>query len=221
MSKRRRVRSLLGLAVLGVAVQRPMHPYEMASMLRARAKDRDIAIKWGSLYSVVQNLEKHGLLASIGTEREGGRPERTVYRLTDAGRVELSDWVSELVSAPSHEPRQFEAGLSMLAALAPEEAAAHLKVRLESLGRELDEKRQRLAALRAEIPRLFLIEGEYDLAMVQAEAEWAGSLHDELASGRFPDIEKWRAAQNTGQIAAQWGDIAERGSIPGRSGPGA
>ena len=40
-----------------------MHPYEMASELRERGKDQSIKIKWGSLYTVVQNLEKHGFVA--------------------------------------------------------------------------------------------------------------------------------------------------------------
>ena len=49
-----------------------MHPYEMATLLRERGKERDIKIKWGSLYTVVQNLEKHGFI-----EAAGHRPARS------------------------------------------------------------------------------------------------------------------------------------------------
>src|ERR687888_1769422 len=98
MAKRRPVRNLRALAVLTVVLQRPMHPYEMASVLRARGKDQDMPIKWGSLYTVVRNLEKHGLLEAAESGRQGGRPERTVYRITEAGRAEVEDWVRELVS---------------------------------------------------------------------------------------------------------------------------
>ena len=98
--KRRRVGSLLALAVLAVVQERPVHPYEMASVLRARGKDQDMPIKWGSLYTVVGNLEKHGLIEVAGSERSGARPERTVYRITDAGREELADWVRELLGCP-------------------------------------------------------------------------------------------------------------------------
>src|SRR2546426_6652917 len=100
MAKRRKVSNLLALAVLGVLVQRPMHPYEMASVLRARGKDQDLPIKWGSLYTVVRNLDKHGLLEAAESARQGGRPERTIYRITEAGRAELVDWTRELVSTP-------------------------------------------------------------------------------------------------------------------------
>ena len=85
--KRRPVRNVLALAVLAVVQERPVHPYEMAAVLRARGKDQDMPIKWGSLYTVVGNLEKHGLIEVAGNERSGARPERTVYRSpTPAGR---------------------------------------------------------------------------------------------------------------------------------------
>src|SRR5437763_3152608 len=103
MAKRRKVANLLALAVLGTVVQRPMHPYEMASMLRERGKDKDLPIKWGSFYTVVRNLEKHGLIEATETARLGARPERTVYAITDDGRAELIDWVRELISTPERE----------------------------------------------------------------------------------------------------------------------
>ena len=40
----------------------------MASVLRSRGKDLDMPIKWGSLYTVVGNLEKHGLIEVVGNE---------------------------------------------------------------------------------------------------------------------------------------------------------
>src|SRR5688572_3310914 len=110
MPRRRKVGNLMALAVLGVLVEKPMHPYEMASVLRARGKDEDIAIKWGSLYTVVQNMEKHALIEAVQNSRQGARPERTVYRITDAGRSELDDWVRELVSTPERERPRFMAG---------------------------------------------------------------------------------------------------------------
>src|SRR5664279_2076866 len=113
MAQRRKVSNLLALAVLSVLVERPMHPYEMATVLRDRGKDQDMKIKWGSLYTVVQNLEKHGLIEAGDSERRGGRPERTLYRITPAGRDELEDWVRELVSTPETEYPRFEAGLSL------------------------------------------------------------------------------------------------------------
>jgi DNA-binding PadR family transcriptional regulator len=214
MVKRRKVGNLLGLAVLSTVLQRPMHPYEMASVLRARGKDQDMKIKWGSLYTVVQNLDKHGLLKATGSTRQGGRPERTVYEITDAGRAELVDWVRELVSTPEPEHPRFAAALSVLAVLGPDDAAALLDQRLARLEVEITASRGAFVRNRAEIPRLFLIEVEYDLAMREAEAAWVRALLREFADGSFPGLTAWRDWRTTGEIPPGLAELAERGSTP-------
>lgn len=94
--------------------ERPMHPYEIASTLRERNKDESIKLNDGSHYAVVEALKKHELIAAHVTEREGNRPQRTVYRITDAGRLELIDRLSEFLSRPAREYTHFEAALSPL-----------------------------------------------------------------------------------------------------------
>ncbi len=206
--QRRKVNNLLALAVLSVLVERPMHPYEMAVVIRDRGKDQDMKIKWGSLYTVVQNLEKHGLVEAGETVRQGGRPERTVYQITPAGRDELEDWVRELVSTPETEYPRFEAGLSVLGALSPDEAMALLQRRLRLLDQQLAAQRASLAHVRGQVARLFLVESEYDLAMREAEADWVRSLLEELTSGEFPGVEQWRAFHAAPSIGTS-GDTAK------------
>ncbi|GAA2275251.1 PadR family transcriptional regulator [Nonomuraea roseoviolacea subsp. roseoviolacea] len=211
MAKRRKVGSLLALAVLSVVVQRPMHAYEMASVLRARGKDQDMAIKWGSLYTVVHNLAKHGLLREAGSDRQGGRPERTVYEITAEGRAELADWTRELLSDPEEAPRRFEAGLSVMGGLPPEEVTALLRRRLAALDRLTAAQREALERDGGELPRLFVLESEYALAMREAEAAWTRSLLDELTGGTFPRLEEWRAVHGAGRMPADVAELAERG----------
>src|SRR5215218_4779757 len=131
MGKRRKVGNLLALALLALLVPgRPMHPYQMAAILRGTGKEQDMKIKWGSLYTVVQNLEKHGLIEESGSQREGRRPERTVYAITEAGRAEVRDWLRELVAEPEPELHRFEAALSVLGVLPPDEVIELLEARL-------------------------------------------------------------------------------------------
>jgi DNA-binding PadR family transcriptional regulator len=212
VAKRRKVGNLLALAVLSVVMPRPMHPYEMASVLRARGKDQDMKIKWGSLYTVVQNLEKHGLLEATESRREGGRPERTIYRITDAGRDELTDWVRELVAVPEREQPRFEAGLSVIGVLHPDEAVQLLRDRLTGLVQQIATQRDALTEAGREIPRLFLIESEYDLAIREAEATWIRSLLEEFTTGSLPGLAEWRDWHETGQVTPEFQDLAERGS---------
>jgi DNA-binding PadR family transcriptional regulator len=203
---------MLALAVLSAVVERPMHPYEMASVLRARGKDHDMEIKWGSLYTVVRNLERHELLEATETVRDGARPARTIYRITHAGRDELTDWVRELVSIPEREHPRFEAGLSVLAVLPPDEATRLLVGRLRELTRQIADQRAALTRHEREVPRLFLVEAEYDLAIRRAEAAWLRGLLDDLEAGTFPGLAQWRAWHETDEIPPDLTDLAERGS---------
>ncbi len=209
MSKRRKVTNLLALAVLSTVVQRPMHRYEMASIMRARGKEEDMAIKWGSLYTVVDNLTRHGFLEVVGSTRQGARPERTVYRITDAGRDELRDWTRELLATPTTERTHFTAGLSVLMALGPEEVIELLHMRHESLTRTLARQRAELDQI-VDVPRLFLIENEYAQAMLAAEIDWVATIVAELESGSFPDLAGWEAWHRTGVIPAEYAELAER-----------
>jgi len=198
--KRRKVGNMLGLAVLSTVLLQPMHPYEMATVIRERGKERDMPIKWGTLYTVVQGLEKHGFLEVMESARKGGRPERTVYRITPTGRAELVDWVSELIAVPEREQPRFRAGLSVLGVLGPDEATRLLRERVAILEKELADDRTALAGYRETVHSLFLIEAEYDLAMREADLEWTRGLLAELADGKLPGLDLWRRFHETGEV---------------------
>ena len=214
MASRRKVSNLLGLAVLAVlAAGAPMHPYQMAGVLRRTGKEGDMKIKWGSLYTVVQNLERHGFIQATGSDREGRWPERTRYAITDAGRAELGDWVRELVSVPEPELSRFEAALSVLGVLGPDEATDLLEVRLRALEEEIAAQRD-LLAQSSQVPRVFLIEAEYAVAMREAEAAWVRSLLDELAEGTLPGVADWRDFHETGRPSPQWQQVLAEEGVP-------
>src|SRR3974377_1113185 len=138
----------LALAVLVCLYERPMHPYEVAQTLRQRAKQESVRLNYGSLHPVVESLEKKGFVKATGTVREGRRPERTVYEITDDGAREMDDWLTELIGTPAKEYPQFMAGLSFLPALAPDDAIAALHRRAEALALKLSGMRGALAAAR-------------------------------------------------------------------------
>jgi DNA-binding PadR family transcriptional regulator len=213
VAEKRKVANLMALAVLATVVQRPMHRYEMASVMRARGKDRDMDIKWGSLYTVVQNLEKNGYLEPIGVTRQGARPERTMYQITAAGRDELIAWTRELIAEPEAEHTRFIAGLSVLAVLAPQEVIELLRRRVDGLTETIDALQCQLEQA-SDVPRLFLIEDEYRIAMTRAEIDWTRSLLDEISSGTFPHLEAWRRWHENGDIPSEFTELAERGTEP-------
>ncbi len=209
MAKRRKVSNLLALALLALlSAGRPMHPYQMAQVLRRTGKEQDMKIKWGSLYTVVQNMQKHGLIEESGSQREGRRPERTVYAITGAGREELREWIRELVATPETELPRFRAALSVLGVVPPDEVESLLAQRLRMLAESIAEQKAQLAES-ADIPRIFLIEAEYTLAMTEAESAWVRSLLEELTEGTLSGVQEWREFHATGRTAGEWERLLE------------
>lgn len=209
----RKVSNLLALAVLALLRERPMHPYEMAATMRERGTEQNMNIKWGSLYTVVGNLEKHGFIAATETSRQGRRPERTVYAITDLGEAELTDWMRELVSTPVPEQRRFRAALSLLGVLPPAEVIELLAQRLRALEAKIAGEDASLARLSQDLPRIFLVESEYEVAMWRAEADWVRKLLAEIRSGSLPGVELWHAFHET--AAAGGSATAQEGGAPG------
>ena len=93
-------RTPVALSVLNLLNERPMHPYEMRTRMRERGHDRAFKIRESSVYDTVTRLAERGFIEPVDVNREGRRPERTVYAITEAGRDELLVWMWELVSEP-------------------------------------------------------------------------------------------------------------------------
>ncbi len=190
---RRRVNNLLALAVLSCLIERPMHPYEISTTLRERGKEASIKLNYGSLYSVVEALQKHGLIEALQTQRDGRRPERTVYAITDAGHTEFQDWLAELLSTPVKEFTSLEAGLSLMPGLPPDEAARLLDTRVARLQIEVAAvDAMHTTAREHGLPDLFLVESLYRRAMLAAELEFVRTLTRDIRSSAFPGTKAWR-----------------------------
>ena len=185
-TKRELPRTPLALAVMNLLMEHPMHPYEMKSKMKERGHDQVIKIKGGSIYDTVERLEQGGFIQAQETSRDGRRPEKTVYAITEAGRDEILAWLRELLAQPVNEYPQFAAALAFFAALDKDEVVRLLKVRIAMLeGQVAGEAKQLKTFLDLGLPRLFLIEGEYALNMKRAEVEWVRGLIADIESGHL------------------------------------
>lgn len=178
-------RNLWALTVLCLLRERPMHPYELQRLLQARHKDEFLVLKRGSLYHAIERLQQADLIAPVETRREGKRPERTVYRLTERGEAELLAWLRELIARPVREPSEFMAALSYLVHLPPDEALVQLESRATLLEAEIAAMAATLQSLTPALSRLNLLEIEYLRAMRLAERDWVGALIADLRTGRL------------------------------------
>jgi len=182
----------LALAVLALLFERPMHPYEIGVILKHRHKEESIKLRYGSLYTVIDLLLKRGLIVAKEIARDGRRPERTVYDITPAGRDELRNWMADLVGEPVKEYPRFEAALSLLPVLRPDEALTLLRRRLQLIEQNVAILARHIEEISHQnLPPLFLVETEYRLALIEAEQHFVAGLIRRIETGWGP-LELWR-----------------------------
>jgi len=169
-----------------------MHPYEMGVILKQRHKEESIKLRYGSLYTVIELLLRRAFIAARETARDGRRPERTVYEITDAGRDELRAWMADLIAEPVKEYPQFEAALCLLPVLPPDEALVLLRERAERIAQNAAALTRHVEAIgEQDFPPLFLVETQYRLALMRAEQQFVGELIRRIEGGWGP-LELWR-----------------------------
>jgi DNA-binding PadR family transcriptional regulator len=190
---RRRVSNPLALAVLSCLSERPMHPYEISTTLRTRGKEQSIKLNYGSLYAVVESLQKHGLITSRETVRAGRRPERTVYEITPEGVSEFEDWLAELLCRPARDFTSLEAGLSLMGGLPPDEVTRLLEERTVALRIEIGavEATQRVVTEMG-LPEVFAVEDQFRLAMLTAELRFVRDLAERIRTEKLGGTRMWR-----------------------------
>jgi DNA-binding PadR family transcriptional regulator len=171
----------LALTALHLLHERPMHPYEMKRVIGERRIDDVLNLKRGSLYHAVERLERGGLIEAVETEREGRRPERTVYQLTEQGRDEFDNALRELITDVRYEPPRFMAAVQFLHSIPANDALKLLKLRELSLESQVAGHD---AVLHGEkwpnFERIHLIEMEYARALAAAELDWVKGIVRDL-----------------------------------------
>lgn len=177
--------SPLALTVLGMLHTRPLHPYGIQRLIKQWGKDQVVNVSQRvSLYRTIDRLHAAGLVSVAETERDQQYPERTVYKITDAGRAATREWLEEMLAVPRHEFPEFPAALSHVVMLAPQETLGLLE-RRETLLAAMHQGLAAGLASTAGMPRVISLEAEYVLATATAQLAWVRSVIDDLRTGRL------------------------------------
>jgi len=176
--------SPLGLAVLALLCGGPLHPYRMQRLLKEWGKDQVINVgQRSSLYKTIKRLHDNGLINVRQTERDQAYPERTVYELTATGRRLVLEWIDEMLETPRNEFPQFPAALSFAMLLGPDRARQALEQRAGSLRNTIGSIDIDLKEHSRVVPRIALLETEYQRAVASAELSWVEQVVDDLRAG--------------------------------------
>lgn len=178
----------LGISVLALLRERPMHGYEMFRTFVQRQADRIVKVRPGSLYHVVDRLTEEKLIRRAATTRDGNRPARVVYEITDAGAEALGERVRDLVATPANEFPQFVTALAEIDTLDSEAAANAVDDRIGALEARVAE----ITALRdagVTPATAYRVALDYVLTTTRAEVSWLRGFAGSLRSGRL----QWRS----------------------------
>lgn len=177
----------LGISVLALLDEAPMHPYEMYQLLRKRRIDRIVKVRPGSLYHTVERLARQGLVEATGTERAGNRPERTTYAITPDGRRTLERRVAELIETVMYEYPIFPVALGEAHNLSRTDAIARLSRRADDLDAQIADTAQEIEAARSRnVDEAFMLAADYLRVMLAAERDWLRTTIDRLETKDLP-----------------------------------
>ena len=179
-----RSREIVELVALGLLVERPRHPYDMLRQVKMRGNTELVPGMPRSLYTAVERLAADGFVQAGETVREGTRPERTVFAVTDEGRDEFVFRLQEMLAQPS-DRTTFHAALSLVAGIPRDTALFSLKQRAAAVEGEVASIDTMLAGALEQLPRLVLIEVEYLRSQLDAEARWVRALIADIESGEL------------------------------------
>jgi DNA-binding PadR family transcriptional regulator len=181
------------LVILGFLRGRPQYGYEIKQMIEHVMGDWT-NIAFGSIYFALKKLAEEGFVEKAGTEQEGGRPSRTVYQITGAGREEFLHLLREAWDNVEQQTFDFDIGLSFMSALPTDEVQGYLRKRVTHLEHVL----QYLDAHQAEeladehVPnRLVSAVFEHHRRHLQAELEWTQGLLQNVEQGVYDDELAW------------------------------
>lgn len=86
------------LIVLGLLMGGEKHPYEMQHIMKIRKLDKFVSFYKGSLYYAVEQLKDEGFIEVSQVIKEEKRPDKTLYRITEAGKNEFQDLLLQQMS---------------------------------------------------------------------------------------------------------------------------
>jgi DNA-binding PadR family transcriptional regulator len=181
------------LVILGFLRGQPLYGYEIKRMIEQIMGDWT-NIAFGSIYFALKKLAEEGFVEKAGTEQEGSRPSRTVYRITDAGREEFLRLLRKMWDGVEPQYYTFDIALTFMEALPIEEVKRHLRKRVTHLEHIL----QYLEAHQAEeladehVPdRLASAVFDHHRRHLQAELDWTRELLQNVEQGIYDDELDW------------------------------
>lgn len=163
------------IVVLSLIAEHPRHGYDLDRVIEQRGYRQWTSLASSSVYYVLKRLAERGLLEPD----DGPTGRRTVFRITDAGRRELSKAADERVLTPAPPTAGVLPALNAYARLDEPGLVAALARRAKALQERLDQLRR----LRAQVDEEHALAiFDYEILRQEADLTWTRTLLEKAGS---------------------------------------
>lgn len=181
------------LLVLGAVRETgPVHGYDLRRELLSWGAEEWANVTPGSVYNALKTLVREGMLEVVGTDRQGARPERTTYRITEEGEEDLLRLLRENLWQSGLPNHPLLAGLAFLPLFPRDELAKAMRHRADKLRAQATQRRSEARTIAASdgaplggIPAHVAESFRLTAALLEGEAAWAGDLAERLERGEL------------------------------------
>lgn len=176
------------LAILGLLLERNMHPYEITLVMKERSMDRITKLQMGSLYYAVDKLAQDGYIEALEVIRSSDRPDKTIYAITEQGKALFEQLILQQIkkNEPFYHPMYM--ALAMSRHIDQSKVERLLEERLRETEHQVNLAYQVYEEHISIVPRsaLHLMYGTYEHTLT--ELKWAQRLYDDVVARKLKDI---------------------------------
>ncbi|MEK8127783.1 PadR family transcriptional regulator [Paenibacillus filicis] len=176
------------LVILGLLMEADSHPYEMRQKMKERAMLHYIKMQEGSLYYAIDTLAKSGAVEQAATLKDSGRPDRTVYRITEAGKQLFHELLDGQFADTKMVYHPLYAALAFARYGNQERIYEQLQIKLEEQRRAVSSLQEVYHSHIDEVPRSVLHMMKGRLEHAEVELRWLERLAADAREDKLKDV---------------------------------
>lgn len=169
------------LVILGILTRHPMHGYEMKQTIEEYMGDWT-DIKFGSIYFSLSKLTDEGYVKIVQELKEGSRPSKTVYRITENGEREFIRLLHELWKQDDFVQYPVDIAVFFMKSLSKEDVLSYIQTRISGLELALLhlENHQTMQRENPYVPDYAFAIMDHSAIHLSAELQWLSNLKNDL-----------------------------------------
>ncbi|MBC8136677.1 MAG: PadR family transcriptional regulator [Fibrella sp.] len=181
------------LFVLATVFEKDRHGYEIKEIATLWGLDRWANIPYSSIYHALGKLQSEELITEVAVKQMKNRPARTVYRITEAGKIMLPDMIRETCRTSTAESRSFDMALAFIDILPSHERLELVSERITRLEALCVSMRHTIAGGSLDPLHPWVLLGvRHSLMRVEGEMTWLREVQKTVGEWPLHAMSPWR-----------------------------